>query len=183
MTGIDRRPWGGWISSALLGLALAGAVGGCGSFWIGPKPSPSVAASSPAASPTATPKPQYQAPGDLAAGDCFDPIRDREDQSLLAAIIRRCDEPHLMESIGVATLPYPASAPFPDSSTLDQQSEALCRTEFATYVGIELNDSQLQASYYEPTERTWAGGDRIVLCVVEANEVSPLTKSVKDSRI
>src|SRR5437588_7999656 len=103
MTGIDRRPQGGWISSALLGLALAGIVGGCGSFWIGPKPSASVAASSPAASsqpvmPTATPKPQYQAPGDLAVGDCFDPITDREDQSLLAAMIRRCDEPHLMES-------------------------------------------------------------------------------------
>jgi len=79
MTGIARRPWGGWASSALFGLALAAVVAGCGSFWIGPKPSPSVAALSPSAAPTPTPSPQYQAPGDLAVGDCFDPINDHDD--------------------------------------------------------------------------------------------------------
>src|SRR5205085_10000897 len=124
---------------ALLGLAFAGIVGGCGSFWIGPKPSPSVAALSPNASPTATPSPQYQAPGDLAVGDCFDPINDHDDQSLLAAIVRRCDEPHLMEAIGVPLLPDAASAPFPGTATLDRESEALCRTEFARYVGIDVD--------------------------------------------
>jgi putative regulator of septum formation len=185
MTSIQRRSGRGW-KSALLGLTLVGVLSGCGSFRIGPAPSaaaPSEPASSGTAAATATPKPRYQATTDLAVGDCFDPITDADDETMLAAIMRRCDEPHLMETFGVPILPSGDSAPFPGSTNVQRDSEALCRTEFARYVGVEFDDSQLRAGFNGPDEVTWSGGDRGVLCFVEADEGAPFTKSIKGSRI
>jgi hypothetical protein len=169
----------GWMPSALLGAVIVVVAAGCGTFRIGPGPE----SSGPAGPAGPTPTPQYQSPSDLVVGDCFDPITDRDDETLLAAVVRNCREPHFAEAIGKAVLPYDDSAPFPGSGNIERESEALCRTEFRKYVGVEFEDSRLAASYYSPTEETWPGGDRDVLCSAEANPAAPFTQSVKDSKL
>lgn len=170
------------LGGALVTLALVGAVAGCAA----PSAlSPSVVPPSggPSSSPTPTPTPEYQNQADLVPGDCFDPVADHDDDALLAGIMRRCDEPHLMEVIGLANLDYPLDAPLPPQADIDAESEELCRSEFRGYIGIDFDDSSLSAGYYNPGEQTWGSGDREVLCIVETTPVSPFTKSVRGSRL
>lgn len=172
---------------ALILLAMVAAVAGCAGTPSGQSPSPAAPSGGPTTTPTPpptpTPKPEYQAPDDLPVGACFDPVEDRDDQSLLAGIVRRCDEQHLMEVIGLPVLDYPETAPFPGDADLDRQSDELCRTAFEGYVGIDFDDSRLDATYYTPSEGTWSIGDRLVVCTVVATEIAPFTQSVRDSRM
>jgi hypothetical protein len=172
---------------ALIILAMVGVVAGCGGTPSGQSPSPAAPSASPTTTPTPpptpTPKPEYQAPEDLAIGACFDPVEDQDDQSLLAGIVRRCEEQHLMEVIGIPALDYAETAPFPVEADLDRQSDELCRTAFEGYVGIDFDDSTLDATYYPPSEGTWTIGDRLVVCTVVASEIAPFTQSVRDSRM
>lgn len=162
-------------------VVLAAALGGCGS-----SPSASVV-ESPVETltpmPTPTPVPEYQAEFDLAVGDCFDPIADSDDQSFLAAQMRACDEPHLMEVIGLPTLDDPLDAAYPGQAEVDRRSEDLCLAAFAEYVGVDYEDSRLGAAYYDPTSESWATGDRLILCVVESTPAAPLTRSVEGSEL
>jgi hypothetical protein len=123
----------------------------------------------------------YQSFEDLVVGDCFDPVEDTDDEALIAGMIRRCDEPHLMEVIGIPELDFPDTAPFPGEPRIEGDSEDACRAEFKTYVGIDFDDSSLSATYYAPTADTWIHGDRLVLCVVDTTPIAPLRQSVKDS--
>jgi hypothetical protein len=173
------------VRTALITLAIVGAAAGCGGSPSGPSASPAAPsatlATTPTPAPTPTPKPEYQPLEDLAVGACFDPVEDRDDQALIAGIVRRCDEVHLMEVIGLPRLDYPDTAPIPAKAELDRQSDELCRAEFKAYVGIDFDDSRLDATYYPPSEATWSVGDRLVVCTVVAAEIAPFTRSVRGS--
>jgi len=43
----------------------------------------------------------------------------------------------------------------------------LCDSAFESYVGVALDNSRYSYVYYTPTEESWAGGDRVVMCSVE----------------
>jgi hypothetical protein len=146
-------------------------------------PSASAAPASPAPSPVRSTAParEYQAPEDLEAGQCYSPILDEDDDFLLAAILRRCDEPHRAEVVGIERLPGNAGTPYPGDDRIDQQAEAACDEAFEAYVGIPYDESRLRAVFYAPTERTWPGGDRRVTCVVES-EARALTATVRGTR-
>ncbi len=146
-------------------------------------PTPSAAASptpSAGGSPAAAAR-EYQAPEDLEEGQCFSPILDADDDFLLAAILRRCDEPHRAEVFAIERLEGNAGTPYPGDEAIDEQADAACDRAFEAYVGIPYDESRLRAIFYAPTEQTWPGGDRRVTCVVEAGG-EPLTASVRGSR-
>jgi hypothetical protein len=149
-------------------------------------PSPTAVASptaEPTPEPTATPapvatetpepeptrSPQYESPEDLEVGDCYDPIEDPDDDALLAAIILPCSAPHLAEVFGLAEVAGADGAPFPGFDDLEAEAEDLCDAAFEEYVGIDFNRSRYGYVYYTPTEATWAGGDRAVMCVIDDN--------------
>jgi hypothetical protein len=124
---------------------------------------------------------EYDSPGDLAVGDCYDPIRDSDDDALLAVIFVPCDRPHLAEVFGVQDIDGPATAEYPGDARVDDESVEICDAAFETYVGIDFDESELGYIYYAPTRRTWPAGDRQVVCVVD-DEGRPMTGSVKGSR-
>ncbi len=139
-------------------------------------PASAPATSSPGASATASVAPSggapdatpvYESPEDLAVGDCYDPILDRDDDLLLAAVIVACSSPHRHEVFGLVDVAGAPSAPFPGSTDLDAEAQDLCDAAFEAYVGIDFDRSSLGYLYYTPTEATWLAGDRTVLCVVE----------------
>ncbi len=139
----------------------------------------------PTAEPTGTlapaGSPEYESPEDLAVGDCYDPIADPDDDALLAAIILPCAEPHAAEVFGVDDVAGAPTAPFPGFDDLEEEAEDLCDAAFEDYVGIDFNRSRLDYIYYTPTEATWSGGDREVICVI-SDDGDPMTGSVKGTR-
>lgn len=168
-------PRGEAVLLLLVGVVSAGLLAGC------------VGAGSPTASPSATApapsaSPLYDDPWHLPIGQCFDPIEDKDDQSLLAASLKSCDEAHLSELIGMPQLPDPAEAPYPGESQVADAAEKECLSAFKEYVGIAFENSKLQVIYHYPSPETWAAGDRLVLCTVIGSAVGPLTRSVRGSR-
>ncbi len=52
-----------------------------------------------------------------------------------------------------------------DQAVLDQADSA-CSSAFTSFVGLAIDSSKLDFSYYHPTEATWSEGDREILCTV-----------------
>ncbi len=136
------------------------------------------AAPSASARPTSTQEPEYQAPEDLAVGDCFDPVVDSDDDFLLAAIVRPCAQPHRAEVFGVEELEGGSTAAYPGGSEVSAQAETLCDAAFETYIGIDFDDSRYAYTFYTPSEATWLGGDRGVMCAVD-DDGDPISGSLK----
>jgi hypothetical protein len=169
------------LAVAVVGLAVT--LGGCGGTTQQNSDNPSSPTPSQTAEPTPTPAPEYQAFEDLEVGDCFDPVRDMDDDSLLAGMMLDCEEPHLMQVFGIEMLNAPAGQPYPGEAEVDQQAWDACLPAFEEFVGIAFDDSKLSASYYWPTPESWLAGDRSVLCLIEATVASSLTRSVEGSEL
>jgi len=140
-----------------------------------PEPSPTDVA---AASPSPAASLEYQKPEDLEVGQCFDPVVDADDDTLLAAVIVPCTGSHLAEVFGKSDLAGAPTAPFPGRRDLDREAQDLCDAAFETYVGIDFDSSEYEYVYYTPTESSWLGGDREVMCVIDDNG-KPMTGSAK----
>lgn len=138
------------------------------------------AASSPSPSPEASPL--YRDPYDLAVGECFDPIDETDGDTMLAARMRDCDEPHLAEVIGVVAHRAGPDDEFPGVNRLHREAEDACYAEFGAYVGIPYDISTLDGNFLLPSEETWLGGDRRIMCYVLASASARFTESVRDSR-
>ena len=121
----------------------------------------------PTTAPGPTEPPEYQATEDLRVGDCYEPVEDADDQTLLAAIIVPCEQPHPNEVFGLGDLAGGPDAPFPGVDPVDDDAIELCDSAFESYVGVALDNSRYSYVYYTPTEESWAGGDRVVMCSVE----------------
>ncbi len=168
------------VIAAIIAVA-AFVAAGCGSSPASPSaaalssgPASPVAPSvAPTASPEPTPTPaptdppEYQATEDLRVGDCYEPVEDVDDQTLLAAIIVPCEQPHTNEVFGLGDLVGDADAPFPGPDSVDDDAIVLCDEAFEAYIGVALDNSRYSYVYYTPTEQSWAGGDRVVMCSVE----------------
>ena len=164
-------------------IAVVAVAGGCGTATpspstpsavpVSPPPGTADSSAAPSAAPdrTATPAPSrevsYQATEDLRIGDCYEPVEDADDQTLLAAIIVPCEQPHPNEVFGLGDLPGGPDAPFPGVDPIDDDAIELCDSAFESYVGVALDNSRYSYVYYTPTEESWAGGDRVVMCSVE----------------
>lgn len=169
---------------AVVGLvAFAVTLAGCAAATQQASGSPPAPSATATAAPTPTPAPEYQAYHDLAVGDCFDPVSDMDDDSLLAGRMLDCDEPHLMQVFGTEMLNGPAGTPYPGDSEVDRQAWDACQSAFEEFVGVRYDDSRLNATYYWPPSESWLAGDRVVLCVIEASVASPLTRSVEGSEL
>lgn len=159
-------------------LTLAVAIAGCGQ-----SAAPSASAvQSASTAPSPTRSPAYDGPEDLELGDCYQPIEDKDDRTLLAAAVLPCEAPHLREVIGLEQLDAPPEALWPGDSEVSRAAEDLCDAAFTAYVGIDYERSKLDAAFHFPTEQTWPGGDRFVLCTVEAHPSQPFTSSVRGTK-
>jgi hypothetical protein len=164
-------------------IAVVAVAGGCGTATpspstpsavpVSPPPGTADPSAAPSAAPdrTATPAPSrevfYQATEDLRVGDCYEPVEDADDQTLLAAIIVPCEQPHPNEVFGLGDLAGGPDAPVPGVDPVDDDAIELCDSAFESYVGVALDNSRYSYVYYTPTEESWAGGDRVVMCSVE----------------
>lgn len=76
-----------------------------------------------------------------------------------------CQGPHDAELYEVADLALGDA--FPGSEVVVAEAERMCAEPFARHVGRPYGESALAVVFLVPTRRTWAAGDRTVLCLVE----------------
>lgn len=108
----------------------------------------------------------------VSVGDCFtesdavdsdaDAKADANEPSTLPLV--PCDAPHDSEVFYNHTLD---GDDFPGVEQLNGIAQEVCATEFTSFIGRPFSDSELQLTFYTPSERTWtAGYDRIINCIV-----------------
>ena len=101
---------------------------------------------------------------DLRVGDCFnDSGLDTPEVGEITRV--DCGSPHDAEVLGRPTLSGAPGAPYPGDDEIDRASDEVCLREFATYVGIDFQESMWEFGSYLPTEETWSKyDDRLVVC-------------------
>lgn len=74
-----------------------------------------------------------------------------------------CAEPHRGEVFALPLLPDGA---FPGDEEIAAQARRLCDQAFEPYVGLDYQDSRIFYSTLAPGARTWADGDREIVCIL-----------------
>jgi len=112
----------------------------------------------------------------LRVGDCFDdPAGEVTEVDVLTAV--PCSAPHDNEVFFAFDLP---EGDFPGQDAMVSASADACLGEvFTEYVGIGYVDSVLDVFPINPTEASWAVGDRKVYCALFNIDLSKLTGSAR----
>lgn len=115
----------------------------------------------------------------LRPGDCL--ITPKKIQAELTSIEEvPCTTPHTQQVY--ALVRDHGGSTYPPVTALDSFANAQCLDHFAAYVGVPYQDSSLYFTYLLPSVRSWAAGDRTVVCVAETVG-KPLRRSVKGSKL
>ena len=116
---------------------------------------------------------------DLHVGDCL--VTPKKIQAQLSNVERvPCSTPHPLEVY--ALVHDHGGSTYPTAKAIDAFANASCLDRFASYVGVPYRQSSLFFTYLLPSVRSWAAGDRTVVCVAETTG-QPLRQSVKGSKL
>lgn len=110
----------------------------------------------------------------LVVGECFDDTSDEDEVARTS-----CTVDHDGELYGVVTLPAQA---WPGDEKVGDLGEAACDEKFKAYVGIDVDDSELDPVAWYPERAGWNSGDRNVYCTAYGPFGDPLDQTVKDSK-
>lgn len=139
-------------AAASLFVCLVATLSGC-AFIEEYIAAPKVDSSSPVAE-------ERQDPDDLAVGDCFN---DPGEQYTFVHP-RACDDAHTYEVFFTFDV---SDGEFPGQDVLDATADERCGREFASFVGVEPEESTIVYDFYRPNVGTWiTEDDRNVRCFV-----------------
>jgi hypothetical protein len=83
----------------------------------------------------------------------------------------------------MANLKLPGTRKYPGESAVDDAADTRCVAEFAKFVGVSFDDSQLEYSTYTTTREGWVVGDRTALCTVFDPAHRTTTKSFRNAHV
>ena len=89
-----------------------------------------------------------------------------------------CTDEHDSEVFYTATVTEEPDADFPGSDALTEFGRDNCFDELDTYLGGEL-PTDIEVGIYYPTSVSWGQGDREVICVLFADDRSPLSSPLR----
>ena len=92
-----------------------------------------------------------------------------------------CADPHVGEVFFVGRHPAGPNDPFPGDAALEQHVVQTCVPEFERYVGVPVDQSTLDFSWYQPVAATWVQGDRQIVCTVTNADRSEMEGRVRGS--
>jgi hypothetical protein len=96
----------------------------------------------------------------VRAGDC---LLDSEEQEVTDVRYVPCDLTHDLEVFAVVQLP---DGEWPGQEQVDQAADEACGPEYAKFVGVSVDDSSLDYTWFGVLEEGWRDGDRSVICVL-----------------
>jgi hypothetical protein len=110
----------------------------------------------------------------LDVGTCFDDTDETEISSVPEV---DCSDPHDNEVFAV--LEYSGSDTYPGSEAMNDAAQDLCIDAFEEYVGLPYEESEFEVFPITPTEGSWDGGDREIICALYNLDFSKLTGSMR----
>jgi len=115
----------------------------------------------------------------LNVGDCFNDLEDPNATSALSVPVVDCSLPHDNEIYYEYSMD---DATYPGDDNIFDVTSIGCLEEFGRFVGLDYLDSELDLFPITPSSESWAEGDRVVLCVLYAVDLSKLEGSMEGSR-
>jgi hypothetical protein len=115
---------------------------------------------------------------DLEVGQCF----NTDDVSTVDQVtVVSCDATHVYEVFGLSDYEAADDADFPGDDALSSAADEACRPAFEDYVGVAYDDSEWFGTFINPSEDTWAEGDREIVCVLHTEDETEVTGSAEGS--
>lgn len=97
----------------------------------------------------------------LEVGNCFN---DEDLNGEVANVpIVDCSEPHDNEVYYSHLI---ADGAYPGLDTVTAEADAVCADQYEVFLGLPYEESTLEVGYFYPTETSWDGGDREILCMI-----------------
>ncbi len=120
-------------------------------------------------------------PSALAVGQCFDTDTFRTDAplDLAGAHVVDCAGPHQHEVYAVEVEPSGPDAPYPGDVAIAAFADDRCLADFAGYTGVDFLASHFDIANARPDEKSWAGGERHVVCALHDQDFAPLVGSAR----
>jgi hypothetical protein len=116
---------------------------------------------------------------ELGTGDCFDDtVETLSGQNATEVPLVDCELPHDNEIFFTYEM---TDAVFPGTDAASESAGIRCVEEFETFVGRDFLESELDLFPITPTARSWGEGDRLVLCVLYALDLSKLEGTMEGS--
>jgi hypothetical protein len=171
---IKRRNEAG-TGQAIAGLVIGGVITVLGAGMIALIVAAGVSDDDYGSRPVPTYSPSTTYVDQLAVGECFDDASGEEDEVLR----RSCTEPHDGEITADVMM---AAGPYPGDRQAGRTAQTRCDIEFGTYIGRPADGSELESSFWHPTEESWDEGDRLVVCAAYGPGGDQLTSTVKGSK-
>ncbi|MBA3268498.1 MAG: septum formation family protein [Acidimicrobiia bacterium] len=101
---------------------------------------------------------------ELMAGDCL----EKPGSTLVRADRVDCAEPHDLEVFALVDDPSPRNAEYPGQEILEREANVACPPQFQSYVRPDVDQAQLNFTFFVPTKANWDDGNRRLLCTAAA---------------
>ncbi len=96
----------------------------------------------------------------LEVGDCLNGLKESDNISSLPAV--PCDQPHEGEVFAMIQLP---DGGYPGDEKISTDAGDRCSAAFETYAPSSVSDEKIELFYLQPTQLSWAQGDREITCI------------------
>lgn len=103
----------------------------------------------------------------LKVGDCLNEAGSEDAEEVSSVPTVPCAEPHDSEAYAATDMP---DGEYPGDQAVMDASDTYCYDQFATFVGLSYDESELDLASFFPTPESWAEGDREIMCFVSSPE-------------
>lgn len=112
---------------------------------------------------------------DLYVGQC---IQDPGEGTVYDVENAVCTTEHWGEVYHVMTI---TSSQMPSEDDMNDMASDACVDAFDAYVGRPYDESDLDFTWYVPSQESWAEGDRTIQCIAIRTDGDPLDQPVRNS--
>lgn len=112
---------------------------------------------------------------DLYVGQC---IQDPGEGTVYDVENAVCTTEHWGEVYHVMTI---TSSQMPSEDDMNDMASDACVDAFEAYVGRPYDESDLDFTWYVPSQESWAEGDRTIQCIAIRTDGDPLDQPVRNS--
>ncbi|MEX0796258.1 MAG: septum formation family protein [Acidimicrobiia bacterium] len=112
-------------------------------------------------------------------GNCFDDdLAFNEEVSDLPFV--ECSEPHDNEIYAIHRM---TDVTYPGVEATGELADEWCVDEFESFVGVAYDVSELDIGWLAPTEDSWSGGDREIVCFLYRLDLEKLSGTMEGSGV
>lgn len=110
---------------------------------------------------------------DVEVGDCLGDVDEADE--VTDVVLAPCEDEHTHEVYAITDVP---DGEFPGVDAFETRATEQCGAEFASFVGVAWEDSELDYNWLQPTEESWSQGDREIVCLAY-DPAGPVTGSLE----